>query len=245
MKWKRIYLNYPNMVLSHLRLISQALLLRNLLILGEEEDHNPTSGQNEIAKPAIPLIHDSMFNLLICSECHIAVPHDWVIAHLKKNHGISKRLEDIDDLLSLQERCISSVEAKNWLDSIWVISKPIIHIPVVSGYHCVSCNYCCQEEKVLKKHFQRQHNEVSWKDQHEKCMVQQPFKGRLSKYLLIESSESVDAPSDIIPDWKGQMEQEFWDSMRYKIQLHEGAEFDPRLSSAFIAKTRFFDCILY
>ena len=182
---------------------SHLLFLLNVLTIGEGNDHNSTAGQHEavqvISKSEIPLVHDLSFNLLVCSECHIAIPHDWVVAHLKKNHGITKTLEEISHFLSLEEHSMSSVEVRDWLDSVWVIPKPIGYVPVISGYHCLVCNYCCQGEKVLIQHFKLQHRGESWKQHHEISSIQQPFKGQLSKYLLIESSESVDAPSYIIP----------------------------------------------
>ena len=222
-----------------------ALFFLNLLIIDEVLDQpNSPTGQNKETRTVdrqleIPLVHDSTFNLLVCSECNVAIPHDWVVAHLKDNHGISKGYEDINAFLELEEHCVTSVEAKAWLDSMWILPKPIVHVPIISGHRCLRCNYCCHGRAVLKKHFQRSHPGISWKENHERCLAQQPFKGQLSKYLLVPSNNASEILNDE-PEWKIALEQDFWDTTEYQAQLHDKDGGNTRVLSAFIAKTRSF-----
>ena len=224
-----------------------ASALSNLLIVEEEQDHNSPAGPLEEAAVGhqldIPLRFDSTFNLLVCSECNVAIPCDWSTAHLRDNHGISKRLDEILEILVIEEPCLSSIEVKEWLDTTWVLHKPVTHIPMMNGYRCSRCNYCCPGEKVMRQHFKVQHKGESWREHHEECIVQQPFKGQLSKYLQVDRIDGSGIPNDI-PTWKADLSEEFWETVEHRTQLHEKEEDNPRVLSAFIAKSKLFHCNL-
>ena len=67
-------------------------------------------------------------------------------------------------------------------------------------------------------------------------MVQQPFKGKLSKYFLVGDNEASEMPNDEV-GWKLGLSEKFFETVQYRNQLHEGEGDNMRLLSAFIAKS--------
>ena len=55
---------------------------------------------------AIPISLDSTYNMAICNECNIIVPYDWILGHLKGNHGIKVTLEEVATYLNIEEPMI-------------------------------------------------------------------------------------------------------------------------------------------
>ena len=90
----------------------------------------------QLQQPELPLKVDATYNLIICTHCYIGIPVDWVVAHLKNHHGLSSKLDDVMRALAVEKPCMSSVDAKLWLESTWVLAKAVKNIPVVSGLRC-------------------------------------------------------------------------------------------------------------
>src|SRR5579862_7903447 len=50
----------------------------------------------------IPMRIDSLYNLLVCKDCAVGLPFEWVIGHLKEQHGIKKSITEVMRELNLE-----------------------------------------------------------------------------------------------------------------------------------------------
>jgi len=39
----------------------------------------------------MPIYIDRLYNLIVCKDCAVGLPYDWIPAHLKDHHGIKAR----------------------------------------------------------------------------------------------------------------------------------------------------------
>ena len=68
----------------------------------EEEEHSIK----------IPITIDSLYNVIICEECGIGFPFEWIVSHLKENHGIKTQIVDIMRYLNMMKLSITLKEVK-------------------------------------------------------------------------------------------------------------------------------------
>ena len=81
----------------------------------------------------VPLTLNSTYNLVICSNCSIGLPYEWISGHLKQNHGIKISVEDVMEFLEVMNQTMTITEAKDWLTDTWTIPSFIPEIPLSDG----------------------------------------------------------------------------------------------------------------
>ena len=99
---------------------------------------------------------DERYNLIICKECGIGLPSDWVVTHLKEHHGVKTTMKEVLVLLGVEDYAMTLAEAENWIQNMWV-GIAVQNIPVVKGFRCKECQYSATEKQVMKNHFSKQH----------------------------------------------------------------------------------------
>jgi hypothetical protein len=82
----------------------------------------------------MPITVDGLYNLVVCEECGIGIPLEWVKGHLKDHHGVRKTEEDlwrkmygercmekdVPRKLYVDQELMTMVEAKDCIKSVWV-----------------------------------------------------------------------------------------------------------------------------
>ena len=214
----------------------------NLLIVeftGEEMNLDEDSvelGTRE-RSTAMPIVVDERYNLIVCKECGIGLPSDWVVAHLKEHHGVRTTMEEALALLGVGDYAMTLAEAENWIQGMWV-GTAVQNIPVVKGFRCNECQYSAATMKVMTNHFGRQHKGLKASGHTARCKVQLVFKGGLQKYIQVEEHNEMEVESEGNVGWNQAIAREFRESMaNVRISgLNEHGNL--RLMNVFIAKTR-------
>ena len=133
----------------------------NLLILepnGTEMDldEESTNLATRERSTALLIAVDERYNLIVCKECGIGLPSDWVVAHLKKYHEVRTTMEEVLTLLGVGDYAMTLAEAENWIQNMW-IGVAVQNIPVVKGFRCKKCQYSASIKMVMKNHFSKEH----------------------------------------------------------------------------------------
>jgi hypothetical protein len=185
----------------------------------------------------MPITVDRLYNLVVCNECGIGIPFEWVKTHLKNHHGIRKTEEEISGELNMDQEPITVEEAKNWIKSVWV-GRAVQGIPVRDGLKCKECEYSGTVTQVMRNHVAQEHKGLKMAEHVEKCKVQLIFKGGLQKYIQVEEPEGMDVDVERDPEWVTAVNREFGESMaNVKVDGGKGKT-NLRLMNVFIAKTR-------
>ena len=62
---------------------------------------------------ALPITVDERYNLIVCKECGIGLPSDWVVAHLKEHHGVRTTMEEALAFLKAGDNAMTLAEGEN------------------------------------------------------------------------------------------------------------------------------------
>ena len=81
----------------------------------------------------VPLTLNTTYNLVICSNCSIGLPYEWISEHLRQNHGIKISVENVMEFLKVMNQTMTVTEAKDWLTDTWTISSSISGILLSDG----------------------------------------------------------------------------------------------------------------
>ena len=127
-------------------------LTREEMNLDEDSDDLGTRERST----ALPIAVDGRYNLVVCKECGIGLPSDWVVAHLKEHHGVKTTMEKALASLGVGDYVMTLREAENWIQNIWV-GTAVQNIPVVKGVRCKECQYSGTGKQVMKNHFSKEH----------------------------------------------------------------------------------------
>jgi len=198
---------------------------------------------NLLEQPINPPIYiDELYNLIVCKDCGIGIPLDWILSHLKDSHGIIMTMEQIRMFLSMENRCMTMSEAKDWMSNVWIM-KPVQNIPIIPGYICNECQYSAEDLRVMRNHFSKKHKGIKASKYMKECKVQMVFKGPLHKYVQIEENDEMEMELEGNSEWKMALKLEFEGR---KIGNNDSISIeheDVRLMGAFIAKTRWDLCV--
>lgn len=187
----------------------------------------------------MPIVIDQLYNLVVCEDCGIALPFEWIVGHLKENHGIKKEMMDIMRFLNMMRPSMTLNEADSWIKSVWVI-KAVQNVPVRKGVVCNQCQHCTRDKKSMREHFSNNHRGLKASENSQECMIQMPFKAGLQKYIQVDEFEDGMMEDDDVDDegWNKTLEEEFEESIG-RISISGTKESDDlRLMGAFIARTR-------
>lgn len=186
---------------------------------------------------SLPIAVDERYNLVVCKECGIGLPSDWVVAHLKEHHGVKTTMEEALALLGVGDYVMTLGEAENWIQNMWV-GTAVQNIPVVKGVWCNECQYSAATMKVMTNHFGRQHKGLKASEHSERCKVQLVFKSSLRKYIQVEEYDEMEVESEEIVGWNSVIAREFRESMANVRISGLNEHRNLRLMNVFIAKTR-------
>ena len=139
----------------------------------------------------MPLSIDRLYNLIVCNDCGIGLPSEWVRSHLKEQHGIVATDEQVSGFLALEDEAMTLTEVDDWREDVWV-GKAVQNIPVVKGVRCNICQHSVSGKNVMKNHFTDNHKNVVRLKHSEDCKVQLVFNGRLHKYIQVEEDEDTE-----------------------------------------------------
>ena len=185
-----------------------------------------------------PLHIKSMgYNVAICTYCHIGLPFDWIVGHMKHNHGLKYTEEQLLEHLDISEPTMMTDEVQTWLKEHRVIHDAIDGISMLKGVGCSLCSYVAKKATVIYNHISEEHrNDVVGAKVVERT-IQKVFQGRFKQYIQVDmNTENLD---DDLSDWKQRLKEDF-DGMMSKLSTMNPSEgLDIRLMNAFIAKIRY------
>jgi Orsellinic acid/F9775 biosynthesis cluster protein D len=211
----------------------------NLLIVDESMDIDGVDINLDARERStnMPICIDAVYNLIVCKDCGIGLPFEWVLSHLNDHHGIKVTENQVLDSLNIDGDAMTVAEAKDWIQSPW-IGRAVENIPVVKGYGCNQCGYCAVTKQVMKNHFSKDHKGLKMLEWSKECNVQLVFNSNLHKYIQVEEDDAMDIDSGSNPDWKEAVAMDFTKSMANVKVSGTSGHGNLRLMNIFIAKTR-------
>src|SRR5271169_3236735 len=124
-----------------------------LLTLKDEEPTINDVEMKEIDHSVnMPITIDQLYNVIVCKDCGIALPFEWIMSHLKENHGIKTQIVNVMRHLNMMKPSMMLKEAKEWIKSVWV-AKAVQNVSVRPGYTCNECQHCTSNTKFMREHF--------------------------------------------------------------------------------------------
>jgi hypothetical protein len=185
----------------------------------------------------MPISIDDLYNLIVCNDCGIGVPLEWVPAHLKDHHGIRTTERQVLAFLEFEGDAMTVAQAEDWIQSVWV-GRAIQGIPVMKGYRCNECQYSAAKRKGMTNHFGKDHKGLRASEYSEECKVQLVFNSRLRKYIQVEEDDEMEVDSESDSEWKKAVEMDFAESMANVKVSGMNGHGNLRLMNVFIAKSR-------
>jgi hypothetical protein len=212
-----------------------------LLTVEIEEDNQDDMAMREMeCSMDMPLMIDQLYNLIVCDDCGKALPFEWMVSHLKENHGIKTQIGDVMRYLNMTQPSMKLQEARTWIKSIWV-AKAVQNVPVRRGFACVQCQHCTKDMKSMREHFSIQHRGLKASENCQECIIQMPFKAGLQKYIQVDEFDDGMMREEEGGDdegWNKTLEEEFEESLGRVSISGDNTHDNLRLMGAFIAKTR-------
>ena len=177
----------------------------------------------------MPLKIDSLYNIIVCEECGIGLPFEWIVNHLKENHGIKTQIVDVMRHLDLMRSSMRLTEAKEWIKNAWM-GKAVQNVPVHQGFACNHCQYCTRNMKSMREHFSNKHGGLKASENSQECTVQMPFRAELRKYIQVDEFDNEmmredDEDEDDDEGWNKTLEEEFEESIG-RINISKNNEHD-------------------
>jgi hypothetical protein len=186
--------------------------------------------------PEMLLVRDEMYNIAVCTDCCIGIPFDWIISHMKDNHGLKYDECKILEWLDVIAPTMKATEAKEWAKGHQCIPNPISGIPVQDGFGCNLCSYSARKKTAVYNHISKNHRNGCGSERIVERKVQKPFTGSLKQYIFVECVDNNE--DEDIPDWRVTLKEKFNETINKLSQLKDGGGLDLRLVNAFVAKIR-------
>jgi hypothetical protein len=182
----------------------------------------------------LPLSYDSKYRIIICSDCCIGLPLDWIEGHLRDNHGIRTTTVEISRQINKVDSSIKSVEVVGWIERHSTIPIAIKGIPVIKGLRCSICTYCTPRKQSITEHLSKNHRNQGGRGI--QADIQRPFGGWFKKYIQVDKAKE----SDFVEQeaWKDELNDQFDKSLKIDNSKGDSQSLDMRLMNAFIAKAR-------
>jgi Orsellinic acid/F9775 biosynthesis cluster protein D len=189
----------------------------------------------------MPVVIDELYNVVVCDECGIGLPFEWIVSHLKDNHGIKAEMVDVMRYLNMMKPSMTLKETKEWIKSVWV-GKAMQNVAVRPGVACKICQHCTSGKKHMREHFSNKHRGLKASENSEECAIQMPFRGELRKYIQVNEYDDEmmleEEENDDDEGWNKTLEEEFEESIKRISISGDNTQDNLRLMGAFIAKTR-------
>ena len=184
---------------------------------------------------SLPLIRNSIYNLAICTDCHIGLPFDWIKGHMKDNHGLKCKEDKILQQLQVTNPTMTFAMAKNWSQEHEILHNPIDGIPVSPGFGCSACSYSGKKVTAIYNHIYKIHRNESVHPTIVERKVQKLFSTSIKQYIQVMDGNQGESD---IPDWKEKLTVDFNQMMKRLNATTSSECLDLRLMNAFIAKIR-------
>ena len=136
----------------------------------EDDDAGIVAMEEKECSVEMPLKIDSLYNVVTCDECAIGLPFEWILSHLKENHGIKVRMVDVMRRLEMMRPSMRLREAKEWIKSTWV-AKAVQNVPVRWGLACNLCQHCTKDGPTMRVHFSNKHRGLKASTNCQECSV--------------------------------------------------------------------------
>jgi len=183
----------------------------------------------------LPLSYDINYDIIVCTNCRIGIPFDWIKGHLKNNHGIQTTEAHILMHFDLSVPSIQSKDVVNWMETYSSIPFAIEGISVVKGFQCSLCLHCTEKRESMRVHIIRSHQETNITVL--EANIQRPFGGWFKKYIQVEENNEME---QVIQEaWESELNSQFMSSLQTSYSGVDGDSMDIRLMNAFIAKVRY------
>jgi Orsellinic acid/F9775 biosynthesis cluster protein D len=212
-----------------------------LIVEVEEAVNDDDVEMEEVERSVnIPITIDQLYNVVVCDECGIGLPFEWIVSHLKENHGIKAEMVDVMRHLNMMKPSMKLKEAKEWIKSV-SMAKAMQNVPVRPGLACNICQHCTSGKKHMREHFSNKHRGLKASENNRECAIQMPFRAELRKYIQVDEYEDEmmrEEEEEEEEGWNKTLEEEFEESIG-RISISGTKESDDlRLMGAFIARTR-------
>ena len=93
-----------------------------LLIIDIEEVINDNNDDIEMKEREcsinMSLMIDSLYNIIVYEEYEIGLSFEWIVSHLKENHGIKMQIVDVMRHLNLMRSSMMLKEVKEWIKNM-------------------------------------------------------------------------------------------------------------------------------
>jgi len=176
-----------------------------------------------------------MYNIAICSDCHIGLPFEWIKGHMKDNHGLRCNENQILQQLNTTNPTMTATMAKEWLRENRILHDSIDGIPILQGFGCSICSYSAKKVAGIYKHISMTHRHETIHAVVVERKVQKLFSGSIKQYIQVRDGNQDESD---IPDWKEKLTMDF-NQMMVRLNATTSSEgLDLRLMNAFIAKIR-------
>ena len=109
-----------------------------------------TSARLEDSLSRIFLAYDSVNKLLVCTKCPILL-NDNFVDHAMKIHGKVPHPE-------LGEAIRTCLPISEFQVTLGFPIPAIPHLPIVQGFQCPSCQWCCAKKKSMTEHYKTHAN---------------------------------------------------------------------------------------
>ena len=182
---------------------------------------------------------DSVYKIIICTDCCVGIPFDWIETHIRDNHGLKCSDQQVLDCLDIMIPTMKSNEVQAWLSNNQVIKKPIAGIPVLQGVGCSLCSYSARKRTTIYNHISSTHKDESSKATIVERKVQQPFESHLHKYIQVEATVGSEVEDEGVEDWESKLKEEFTQLVEGQNTIENRGSLDLRLINAFVAKIRY------
>src|SRR5262245_45120937 len=180
---------------------------------------------------------NSVMNWIICRRCNLAIPAEYIRAHVTGKHGILCSEKTINAIISIyQPRTVEAVmEFKNITSEL---DSSVDGIPMKRGFRCLICHHCTRFRDSMIHHFRTIHEGENVKEQMEENIeMQLLFGGRLRKWFSIKEpgAESIEEQND--DAWTA-VQSILASEKRKTIKNLKDKEENVRLINGFIVRTQ-------
>lgn len=98
----------------------QPKLTRILLIVVKSHESENSDAENPVIQNQrrsinMPICIDDFYNLIVCKDCVIGIPIEYISGHLSDNHGIKATETQVMTYLDLETRPMTVAQARNWM----------------------------------------------------------------------------------------------------------------------------------
>jgi hypothetical protein len=190
------------------------------------------------ASSSFPLALDSTYNIATCTDCYIAIPFDWIETHMKDNHGLKCKNEQVFECLNITTPTMNSDEAKQWLDDNRIVRKQIEGVSIWQGVGCSLCPYSAKKRNVIYNHITKAHKDEVPRAMVVERTVQKPFRSRLKQYIQVNVGDESEIMDEVIEDWKLHLNEDFARLVESHDRIEGSGSLDLKLINAFVAKIR-------